>query len=350
MFERLNCLNLDDQIVVLPDFFMDRIVKFESKNKLIELVDFKTRFGGGSVRGIGTVDIKGGNAVNVAYCLAKFGLSVNLFTIANEIGSAILQKIFSKFGNKVELHISRGKHGITTSLEFEDKESTANIMISDVGDIENYGADRISAAEDLEKIRSAKCVILTNWASNLKGTELAMHVFKNSTNALHFIDPADIDARREEFRDALKIIGKYTDVLSINENESNSLTNALGSGSVLLKDPTNIDLIKSVAKMISNEFGFEVDLHTRTGSAWSDGKETIFEPAFSVKVHTLTGSGDCWDAADVIGYLANLPPHERLLLSNACSALYIQSKSFESPSMEDLLQFSNRSNNSIFRK
>ncbi len=238
VFERLNCLNLDDQIVVLPDFFMDRIVKFESKNKLIELVDFKTRFGGGSVRGIGTVDIKGGNAVNVAYCLAKFGLSVNLFTIANEIGSAILQKIFSKFGNKVELHISRGKHGITTSLEFEDKESTANIMISDVGDIENYGSDRISAAEDLEKIRSAKCVILTNWASNLKGTELAMHVFKNSTNALHFIDPADIDARREEFRDALKIIGKYTDVLSINENECNSLTNALGSGSVLLKDPT----------------------------------------------------------------------------------------------------------------
>lgn len=341
MFERLSRLNLNDRIVVLPDFFMDRIVKFDSKNKLIELIDYKTRFGGGSVRGIGTVDIKGGNAVNVAYCLAKFGLSVNLFTIANEIGSAVLQRIFSKFGKKVELHISSGKHGITTSLEFEDKESTANIMISDVGDIENYGADRISTVEDLEKISSAKCVVLTNWASNLKGTELANHVFENSKNAFHFIDPADIDVRRDEFRDALRIIGKNTDILSLNENECNSLTSALGLGSMLLKDPTNIELIKSVAKMISNEFGIGVDLHTRTGSAWSDGKETVFEPAFSVEVHTLTGSGDCWDAADVIGYLVNLPPHERLLLSNACSALYIQSKAFESPSMDDLLQFSN---------
>jgi ribokinase len=318
---------------------MDRIVRFSSKSKLVELLNYKTKFGGGSIRGIQTFDIKGGNAVNVAYCLAKLGLPVTLFTVANELGSAILQRVFSKFGNRMELHICDGKHGITTSLEFEDQKSTVNIMMSDVGDLESYGADKISGEEDLKKIQSASCVILTNWASNRKGTELASHVFKNSDRALHFIDPADIDFRREEFRDTLKVMGKSIDVLSINENECNSLTHSLGLGTMLSKDPTNIDLIKKVAKIIAVQFGIEVDLHTRIGSAWSNGKEMDFESAFDVEIQTLTGSGDCWDAADVVGYLAKLPPNERLLFSNACSALYIQNKSFETPSMDEILEF-----------
>jgi ribokinase len=339
VFELLNHFNLDNSIIVLPDFFMDRIVRFSSEDKLIDVLNNKIKFGGGSIRGIQTFDIKGGNAVNVAYCLAKLGLTVTLFTVANKIGAAVLQSIFSKFGKKVDLNISEGKHGTTTSLEFEEQESVVNIMMSDVGDLKSYGADRITNQQDLKKIQSASCVILTNWASNHLGTELASHVFSNSGNALHFIDPADIDSRRDEFRDTLKTMGKNIDVLSINENECNSLTHSLGLGSMLSKDPSNKNLIKKVAKIISAQFGIEVDLHTRIGSAWSNGKETDFESAFDVEIQTLTGSGDCWDAADAIGYLAKLPPNERLLFSNACSALYIQNKSFEAPSMNELIEF-----------
>lgn len=339
MFERLNHFSVDNSIVVLPDFFMDRIVRFSSENKLIDILNSKITFGGGSIRGIQTFDIKGGNAVNVAYCLAKLGFSVTLFTVANKLGAAVLQSVFSKFGNRVDLNITDGKHGTTTSLEFEDQKSAVNIMMSDVGDLESYGADRISGEQDLKKIQSASCVILTNWASNQMGTELASHVFKNSSKALRFIDPADIESRRDEFRDTLKVMGKIIDVLSINENECNSLTHSLGLGSMLSKDPSNIDLIKKVAKIISVQFGIEVDLHTRIGSAWSNGKEMDFESAFDVEIQTLTGSGDCWDAADVVGYLAKLPPNERLLFSNACSALYIQNKSFEPPSMDEILEF-----------
>jgi sugar/nucleoside kinase (ribokinase family) len=98
-------------------------------------------------------------------------------------------------------------------------------------------------------------------------------------------------------------------------------------------------LIKKAARIISDKFGIEVDLHTRIGAAWSNGKEVSFEAAFNVPVHTMTGSGDCWDAADVIGHLAGLDPNERLLFSNACSALYIQNESFESPTMDELVQF-----------
>ncbi len=339
MLDQLERYGFQDSIVILPDFFMDRIVKFDSKRQFLELVNSKTRLGGGSIRGIQTFDIKGGNAANVAYCLAKFGLPVTLFTIANDIGSSVLQKSFSQFGRRADLRISNGKHGVTTSLEFRDENSIANIMMSDIGDIEGFGVDKVNHDDDLKKISSAKCVILTNWASNLKGTDLAMHVFSHSPNSLHFIDPADIDARRDEFKETLKVISEVTDILSINENECDSLTRALGLGSILSPDPTNIDLIKKAAKIISDEFGIEVDLHTRTGSAWSDGKEVAFEAAFNVHVHTMTGSGDCWDAADVVGHLAGLHPDERLLLSNACSALYIQNESFESPTMDELMEF-----------
>ena len=73
---------------------MDRIVKFDSKSQFLDVINYKTRLGGGSIRGIQTFDIKGGNAANVAYCLAKFGLPVTLFTIANEIGSSVSKKSF----------------------------------------------------------------------------------------------------------------------------------------------------------------------------------------------------------------------------------------------------------------
>src|SRR6476646_9372461 len=237
MFERLIRYGLQDSVVVLSDFFVDRIVKFDSKSKFLDVINYKTGLGGGSIRGIQTFYIKSGNAANVAYCLAKFGLPVTLFTIANEIGSSVLQKIFSKFEKNADLRIENGKHGVTTSLEFKDENSISNIMMSDIGDIETFGPDKINHEEDLKKIFSTKCVILTNWASNLKGTELANHVFRN------------------------------------NENECDSLTRALGFGSILSSEPTNTDLIKKAARIISDKFGIEVDLHTRIGAAWSNGKE-----------------------------------------------------------------------------
>ena len=75
-----------NSIVVMPDFFVDRIIKLKSKEEFIHTLTEKTKFGGGSIRGIPTVDIKGGNAVNIAYCLAKLGVKVTLFTISDETG------------------------------------------------------------------------------------------------------------------------------------------------------------------------------------------------------------------------------------------------------------------------
>jgi ribokinase len=339
MFEKLKLLKFDGKIVVLPDFFLDRIIKINSKDELFRMINSKTTIGGGSIRGVNTFDIKGGNAVNVAYCLAKMGLSVTLFTVADNIGTSILHTIFSKFGKSISLLIKNGKHGSTTSLEFHNNEEYANVMISDVGDNRNFGPEMVSLPEDLDVINSAKAVVLTNWGSNLKGTDLAYHLFTNSPEAFHFLDPADIETRKEEFRDTLKKISYKIDVLSINENECTSLLKACNLDSRLSLDFNDIENVKKAVKTLSSEFELRIDLHTRIGGAGSDGKDVIFVNSFYTDPKKVTGSGDCWDAADLVGYFAGLDTTERLLFSNACASLYIGRKEFEPPTIAEAVDF-----------
>jgi ribokinase len=66
MFEKLSKFDINGNIVVLPDFFLDRIIKINSKDELFRTITDKTTIGGGSIRGVNTLDVKGGNAVNVA--------------------------------------------------------------------------------------------------------------------------------------------------------------------------------------------------------------------------------------------------------------------------------------------
>ena len=343
MFEKLSEFDFGGNIVVLPDFFLDRIIKINSKDELFRTITRKTTVGGGSFRGVNTFDIKGGNAVNVAYCLAKMGLSVTLFTVADNIGASILRTTFSKFGESVNLQIKNCKQGSTTSFEFHENEGTnANVMISDVGDNENFGPEMISAHSDLETINSAKSVVLTNWASNLKGTDLANYLFTNSPNAFHFLDPADIETRKEEFRDTLKHLNDTIDVLSINENECTSLIKACDLDSKMSLDFDDISNVKQAVKLLSAEFGLEIDLHTRIGGAWSDGTEIQFANSFHVVPKKLTGSGDCWDAADLLGHLSHLDANERLLFSNAYASLYVGRSDFEPPTIDEAVDFAQK--------
>jgi ribokinase len=337
MFEKLKQLNFEGNVVVLPDFFLDRFIKINSIDDLFRMINSKTTIGGGSIRGINTFDVKGGNAVNVAYCLATMGLSVTLFTVADNIGASILRSIFSKFGRRINLIIKNGKHGSTTSFEF--RENDANVMISDVGDNKNFGPELISLPSDFEIIKSAKSIVLTNWGSNIKGTDLVSHLFTNSPKSFHFLDPADIETRKEEFRDALKKLSYAIDVLSINQNECTSLLKACNLESRLSMNLNVIENVKVAVKILSAEFGLKIDLHTRIGAAWSDGKEVVFVNSFDTVPKKLTGSGDCWDSADLVGYFVGLDTTERLLFSNAYASLYIGKKEFEPPTIAEAVEF-----------
>jgi ribokinase len=82
----------DSSIVVMHDFSIDRIIRLKSIDELLNPLFEKTSCIDSSiVRGIASMgDIKGGNAINIAYCLAKLGLDVTLFTIADHLKENIL--------------------------------------------------------------------------------------------------------------------------------------------------------------------------------------------------------------------------------------------------------------------
>lgn len=341
IIDKLKQLHILGSIVVMPDFFVDRIIRLDAREKLVSALEEKARNGGGSVRGVPTTDIRGGNAVNVAYALAKLGSKVTLYTVADEMGAAMIRQVFSQFGDRVTLKIAQGRHGCTTAFEFPHGDSRVNVMVSDIGDNASFGPDKVNSKDDQAVLRNADAVMVVNWASNQKGTELAEHVFKGSPSALHFIDPADIATRKQEFRDALFKLGSVTDYLSINENECDHLASALGLDARLGTSYSPDDVKKAAAK-IAESVGITTDLHTRIGSAWSNGKDVEFVHAIKVEPKTLTGAGDVWDAADILGYIAGLDPRERLLFANAASSLYVREPSGEPPAMSSVFELIER--------
>jgi ribokinase len=330
-------------IVVMPDFFVDRVIKLGSKEEFFNSINRKARLGGGSIRGVPTVDIKGGNAANVAYCLAKLGVRVALFTLADDIGAAILRQTFSRFGENVNLLVTSARQGSTTALELlNERDVRVNIMISDVGDNNKFGPEMVNSSDHLNFLKNSDATVVVNWGSNLKGTQLAEHAFKNSPKSLHFIDPADIEARKEDFRDSLKLIAEYTDVLSINESEFNSLAEVEYLEHLDLGSEDIVDHLKNAVRQLAEKIDISVDLHTRKGAAWSNGKETSFVRAIKVDVRSLTGAGDSWDSADILGYLAGLNATERLTFANATVSLYLRSHNVEPPTSNEVFDLLER--------
>lgn len=331
MLEKLQDLKLTKSVVVLNDFFLDRIINIQNLDKLYNQILEKSKLGG-SIRGIPQTDLKGGNATNVAYALAKLGCPVSLITIADKTGSQILKETFSEF-DKVSLFVIDGKPGRTTSLEFKNAGNIVNIMISDLGNNENFGPEKLGMVEQ-NVLASADAVIVTNWASNTKGTELSQFAFTKSPSAFHLLDPADIQTRSEEFKEALPKLADNLDSLCINENECNILLAQSGLDIISGEKET----MKLVVEL-SQRYSMPIDLHTAMGSFWSNGKEKESVKSFQVEPKFVTGAGDVWDAANLLGYIVNLESFERLRFANAAASLYVSSPLGIPPTMDEVLSF-----------
>ena len=326
-------------IVVMPDFFMDRIIQLKSKEHFFESILQKTKYGGGSIRGFNAIERKGGNAVNVAYALATLGVKVVLFTIADKVGSPFLSNTFSKFGDIMQLRITNGSNGLTTALEFHSENgATENIMLNHLRGIADIGPEIINSNSDLSILKDSSVVVFLNWGSNNKGSNLIEYVFKNSSNSsFHFLDPADIDNREYEFKEMLIQNKDNIDTLSINEDECNSLCKAFDFNKSILYENSIIKL-KKIVEELSTSLGIKICLHTRTGSIWSDGNNSFFAKAFETTVVNLTGAGDSWDAGYIFSTIAGLNIKERLLFANAVASLYVGNLDAEPPTMEKVVK------------
>jgi ribokinase len=339
------------QVTILPDFFVDRIIEVLDYPVFINDIRKKINAGGGSMRGYSSIDIKGGNAVNMAYSLAKLDVRVELFTIADEIGSAILHSVFLPFKANVNLNITKGKHGLSTVFEFLNSSNCpSNVMVSDVGDNDNFGPELIQSQKVQTILRSSDAVIMTNWASNLRGTDLLDYVFTNSPKSVHFLDPADIEKRCFEFINVIKNRSNLIDFLSINENEYNLIIEALKSvidynESILVTFdsslyPNNINDFCESAKLLSNFVNLTVCIHTTKGSVISNGHETLFvDSIVPSKIDIVSGAGDAWDAGFIYGHLFGFTTMEKICFANLLSSLHVGNLFGDNPSLSEIIDY-----------
>lgn len=327
-------------VSVMPDYFVDRLVRFESLDSLITEVRKKSsESGGGSVRGIRQKEVKGGNAVNLAYALGTFGASVHLTAIANSLPAEILKITFNKFEN-VSLEIFPGVAGYTTAFEFREKDHHVNVMMSDVGDLKTFDGSRLGKVS-LGNIKKSKMVAIVNWSANRSGNELCERIFSlaKKKGGKTFFDPADISGQRDLLPDLKKRLfdRNLIDYISLNENEARIMSGELFNHDLPINFKDS-DLIKT-ARILSEGTGATVDLHTRTVTVSSTGSQTIGFPCHKVEQRTVTGAGDVWGAANIACYLAGLDPEDRLYFANSAAGLYVSRESADAPSLKEVFEF-----------
>ncbi|HYO06973.1 MAG TPA: hypothetical protein VER14_08310, partial [Phototrophicaceae bacterium] len=177
---------------------------------------------------------------------------------------------------------------------------------------------------------------------------LLKYVFKNSSNSLHFLDPADITERRAEFIRDLKNHSKLIDLLSINENELLQVMCALsntGETIPISLDKGNNDSITPLnlckyAMFLSNLFKINLCIHTMIGSVWSDGCKTVFVNSIPPsKINIVSGAGDSWDSAFLFGRLLDFTDEERLCFANLFAFLYLENVYNDAPSLFDIVNY-----------
>jgi len=334
------------KVVVLPDFFLDRLINLEwDASEFSRLVADVTKRKGGSIDGVSQTDLRGGNAINVASALASLGAEVTPIVSTSHFG---LQQIKYHFRNSSidTSHIkTNGKASVTTALEFKNQNEKTNVMIRDLGALADFGPANLDE-EDYSLIEAADYVCLFNWAGTLKfGTVLAQEVFdrvKQKGKGKTYYDTADPNTNATAISDLIEKVLKTdkVDILSLNENEAITYASLLDEG--LNEGKAGLEfaeLALDSARVLANLLPARIDLHTTAFSATFKGKKEVVVPAFKVKVFRATGAGDAWDAGNILGDHNGLSDESRLMLANAVAACYLSDPDGLHPTKEKLSSF-----------
>jgi sugar/nucleoside kinase (ribokinase family) len=334
------------KVVVLPDFFLDRIINLEwDASEFYRLVADVTKRKGGSIDGISQTDLPGGNAINVGSALASLGAKVTPIISTSQFG---LQQIKYQFRNSSidTSHIKTdGKVSVTTAIEFKNKGEKTNVMIRDLGSLVDFGPANLDEG-DYSLIDASDYACLFNWAGTLKfGTALAQTVFdrvKQKGKGKTYYDTADPTPNATLISDLMEKVLKTdkVDILSLNENEAITYASLLDEG--LNEGKARLEfaeLAMEAARVLAKRLPARIDLHTTAFSATFKGKKEVVIPAFKVKVFRATGAGDAWDAGNILGDHNGLSDESRLMLANAVAACYLSDPDGLHPTKEKLFSF-----------
>jgi sugar/nucleoside kinase (ribokinase family) len=333
-------------VVVMPDFFLDRLVSLNSDVKdFSETLENMAKRKGGSIDKIEQIELRGGNAVNTASALLALGAEVTPIVCTSKFGLQLI-KFYLKPWAADFSHIKIfEKLSITTAMELTTENGKVNIMLRDIGALANFGPQHLNN-DDFKAIENADYVCIFNWAGTRHfGTELAKTVFncvKTRGQGKTYYDTADPIPNKGKIPELMKTVlqDKHVDILSVNENEAVcyalQLINDIGELGKRLKFE---ELAKESARILASHLSARVDLHTTSFSATFSKKGETVVPVFQVPVLRATGAGDAWNAGNILGDAYKLSDGSRLTLANAIAAYYISNHRGAHPTRGQLMKF-----------
>ncbi len=329
--------------VILPDFFVDHFVLVPEFEVLIDNLKNLAHQGGGNLLGNEQFIRRGGNCVNTASALLSLGLSPKMVVTTDEYGASLLKALAPKGLDFAHVH-TNGRLSSTVSIETEFEGKKVNLMISDSGSASNFKFSDLTPA-DIQLINGSGLVALVNLNHNKYGADLAYNIFKmikESAQAITFMDIGDPSDNTNLIEGLVKnVINEgLIDVLSLNESEVGWLAWVLsGRDERWRKIVNQPEKWIPSAKMISEETGVRILLHSQYFAANILGNEIVSVPTFDVKSRVLCGAGDAWNAGLIYGLLLDLQQMDQLILANTVAALYISSNDSKPPSLADVIHY-----------
>ena len=336
----------EGSIVVMPDFFHDRLIglNYEVEEFFSVISDISERKGG-SIDEIEQIDIRGGNAINTASAIAALGFKVTPIICTNELGLQQIAFLLGKYGVNLSHVKIVEKASLTTALELKTKNGKANVMLRDLGSLVNFGPSDLTA-RDYMLIENADYVCLFNWAGTRKyGTALAetvFHTVKSKGKGKTYYDTADPTPNRDKIPELLQNVLKTSevDILSLNESEAICYAAALTDEIIEQNGKVRLEeLAMEAARVLAKNLSARIDLHTTVFSATFTKKSETIVPTFKVKVLRATGAGDAWNAGNILADANDLSDECRLTLANAVSACYLASPDGLHPTPTKLIEF-----------
>jgi sugar/nucleoside kinase (ribokinase family) len=333
-------------VIVMPDFFLDRLISLNYNTAhFSSVVADVAKRKGGSIDGVEQVELRGGNAINTAAALAALGIQVTPIVCTNKLGLQQLKFHLEKYHIDLS-HIKMvEKPSLTTALELTIENGKANVMLRDLGSLEDFGPSDLSATDN-ELIENADFICLFNWAGTKRyGTALAETIFrraKTKGKGKTYYDTADPTPNREKIPKLMKDVLKTgnVDILSLNENEAICYASQLIPEVITQNETKPLDqLAMEAGRVLARRLPARIDLHTTTFSAKFNEKNEVVIPAFDVKALRATGAGDSWNAGNILGYDDSLSDESRLTLANAVAAYYISDpggEPFNSPRLNQV--------------
>jgi sugar/nucleoside kinase (ribokinase family) len=333
-------------VVVMPDFFLDRLISLN-----YDVKDFSEALGsvaerkGGSIDGIKQTELRGGNAINTASVLAALDIKVTPIVCTSKFGLQLITFYLKSLAVDFSHIKIFDKLSITTAIELTTENGKVNIMLRDVGTLANFRPRDLNK-DDFKAIEKADYVCVFNWAGTRKfGTELAKTVFrhvKTNGKGKTYYDTADPIPNRRKIPELVKNVlqGKHVDILSVNENEA--ICYALQLCSEIEKFRKRLkfeELAKESARILASHLSARVDLHTTTFSATFTKKGETVVSAFEVPVLRATGAGDAWNAGNILGDAYKLSDDNRLTLANMVAAYYVSNPKGAHPTRKQLMKF-----------